>query len=369
MDALDCILDIEKRKRLFNKIVEGLISSEAKLNAKFVKINISRGEYFIPVLYSPKQKDGAPILTFIGAQHNEFSGLFGQMQFLLSDSSQFLMEWKERTKGGFCFVPLFNVDGFFRPKKHNKWGYFSRLNNNNPTSGNYINLNRYWNEVFSNYLSNVPVEHHEFGKFLSGIGGLGEGRQGPLYIIDFHETSLVYRYIEELALRFDNDYRVDHWIKKWIIDSTSDYIKANNPHFNPFDEMQNFKEVIKSLFKERMDKSFYVIEYAESTEKMAREIDKMIYPVYKNKLIYSSNRCLLQPYPIKGSIIASSRQFPWVFALEFEFRKLIYDLKKEQELVKKNPDYKLILLDEFILNQEITSQIIVSILKTLNKSP
>jgi hypothetical protein len=110
-----------------------------------------------------------------------------------------------------------NTYGFLHPQKDNKSGYYLR---------NGTNLNRYWRRTFApeykndeNDLNHYPIPEHAriLYKFLEKYW---KKDNIPIYILDFHETSLLERFLTDLTNNLQKKsitYKFSHWLKEGII--------------------------------------------------------------------------------------------------------------------------------------------------------
>ncbi len=216
LETLKSLLDISKREILYKKILNEL-ELVKKLN--YVSYQIyQHSDITIPVIKIAsisKFDDCNHVKIFIGAQHNEYNGLFSMLKFfkLLCEKK---IEFNEVVKADqiLIFLPLLNPYGFRNPKKSNKSGYYLE---------NGTNLNRYWCKAF---LSDRSSEYDNLnGKILPEqviivkqiLQEYWDKHNINLYILDFHETSLLERFPIELCKNLNPFYKFDHWLKEGII--------------------------------------------------------------------------------------------------------------------------------------------------------
>ena len=108
------LLDPNQREELFFSLRNMMIELSRDLFLEFGELDSSVSRLKSPVLFSRKRKTNAPLFIVIGSQHNEHNGLFAMLEFLSSERMDILNKWMDATGGGFCFVPIFNVQGFIK---------------------------------------------------------------------------------------------------------------------------------------------------------------------------------------------------------------------------------------------------------------
>jgi len=216
LETLKALIDISNRHILFKKILNKLTQVK---NLDYTSYHIyESSEGIIPLIIFAKNSkidEIKYVKVFIGAQHNEYNGLFGTLKFFkLIQEGQIQIKKLVRKDQILFFLPLMNPYGFLNPNKSNKFGYYLK---------NGINLNRFWRRAF------VP-------EYKNGMKDLNE-TQTPeqviivkkllqkywdkqdinIYILDFHETSLLERFLFELSTNLNQFYKFDHWLKEGMI--------------------------------------------------------------------------------------------------------------------------------------------------------
>jgi len=216
LETLEALIDISNRYILFKKILNKLTQVK---NLDYTSYHIyESSEGIIPLIIFAKNSkidEIKYVKVFIGAQHNEYNGLFGTLKFFkLIQEGQIQIKKLVRKDQILFFLPLMNPYGFLNPNKSNKFGYYLK---------NGINLNRFWRRAF------VP-------EYKNGMKDLNE-TQTPeqviivkkllqkywdkqdinIYILDFHETSLLERFLFELSTNLNQFYKFDHWLKEGMI--------------------------------------------------------------------------------------------------------------------------------------------------------
>jgi len=218
-EILTQILDLPNRRLLFEEILNTLKSFSKLEDIHYTDYDTSEGK--IPVITIAKSlnpEETRYLKLFVGAQHNEYSGLFGIIEFLdkieksIVDLEDILINNQI-----LIFAPLMNPYGFINPKKDNKSGYYLR---------NGTNLNRYWRKTFApeyesgeDEINQYPTPEHV--KILySVLKKYWERDDIQIYILDFHETSLLVRFKADLIANLQKDlisYKFSHWLKEGII--------------------------------------------------------------------------------------------------------------------------------------------------------
>jgi len=218
-EILTQILDLPNRRLLFEEILNTLKSFSKLEDIHYTDYDTSEGK--IPVITIAKSlnpEETRYLKLFVGAQHNEYSGLFGIIEFLdkieksIVDLEDILINNQI-----LIFAPLMNPYGFINPKKDNKSGYYLR---------NGTNLNRYWRKTFApeyesgeDEINQYPTPEHV--KILySVLKKYWERDDIQIYILDFHETSLLVRFKADLIANLQKyliSYKFSHWLKEGII--------------------------------------------------------------------------------------------------------------------------------------------------------
>ncbi|MFW9940194.1 MAG: hypothetical protein ACFFFT_04085 [Candidatus Thorarchaeota archaeon] len=218
-EILTRLLDLPNREILYEEILNKL-KSFSRLN--YIHYNdYETAEGKIPVIIIAKSlnpEETGYVKVFTGAQHNEYSGLFGIIEFLDKIENSIIHPDEILINNQILiFTPLMNPYGFINPKKDNKSGYYLR---------NGTNLNRYWRKTFApdyrndeDEINQYPLPEH--AKILySLLEKYWEKDNIQIYILDFHETSLIKRFITDLVVNLQKDsisYKFSHWLKEGII--------------------------------------------------------------------------------------------------------------------------------------------------------
>lgn len=211
------------------------------------------------LLKNPEEKEIKQVKVFVGAQYNEYNGLFGILEFLKRLNQQNIKEIVQNQP--LLFFPLMNPYGFLNPREDNKSGYYLK---------NGTNLNRYWRRTFvPNYIEDdrdhfqYPIPPHT-ASVKSILDEYWKQEQILIYIIDFHETSLLRRFPLELSRDLSIDYDMDHWLKKRFIKNVINLfdIPLSEPFFisNSLDGLKKWRlnASLKELAMIKMSISKYL---------------------------------------------------------------------------------------------------------------
>ena len=192
IETLKALLDLKNRDKLYSEILSKLKELDGLKNITYNEFKIADG--VIPIIYITKSfkiEHVKIVKLFVGAQHNEFNGLFGILEFLKLIKknkipiSEILMEDQM-----LIFVPLMNPFGFLNPTKENKSGYYLKDGSN---------LNRFWRRIF---VPEHPIGIDDHGEselpeqvkiIYSILENYWSDKSIEIYVMDFHETSLLER--------------------------------------------------------------------------------------------------------------------------------------------------------------------------------
>ena len=218
-ELLRNLLDIDNRLKLFNEVLRELKKFTSSKNIDYSEFKTSEGQIpIIKISQSSSHEEIKHVKMFVGAQHNEYNGLFGIIEFLnMIETSKIGLKEIIRKDQMLIFAPLMNPYGFLHPKEKNKSGYYLK---------NGTNLNRYWRRTFApDYVNGnddlydyqIP-EHTNIIKNLLDEFWLKEDVK--IYILDFHETSLLERFSTDLINNLQRDsinYKFSHWLKEGMV--------------------------------------------------------------------------------------------------------------------------------------------------------
>ena len=120
-DLLRELLDINNRQHLFDILLKEFKSFSSAENIDYYEFQTPEGR--IPVIKIAQVSDLDEIKyvkVFVGAQHNEYNGLFGAIEFLkLFETSKSEFTKFMREDQVLFFTPLMNPYGFNHPKHNN----------------------------------------------------------------------------------------------------------------------------------------------------------------------------------------------------------------------------------------------------------
>ena len=361
LEILKQLLDINKRQKLFDKILEELKGFSNLKYIDFQTFEISEG--IIPVIFITKSFDVNKlkyVKLFIGAQHNEYNGLFGMLDFLkliqkqkinideLIDKDQMLI-----------FLPLMNPYGFLNPSANNKSGYYLK---------NGTNLNRYWRRTFApkyqdfndDYNEYPLPEHTKLVKKL--MHQYWENEDIAIYILDFHETSLLQRSLIDLSQNLNKEsftYKFDYFLKEYIIlniiklHNIPYYHKplfkkcspnANHTHIQlSMKQLDTVYEKLLEYISNNYNKLPFYFVYSEKSKEYCKKLANIVYNNLKDKNILWETYYPSFDHHQKdhGCIVKMSDATIRlkVYSMELESQKQFFDIFKEIEKSKIDPNY------------------------------
>ncbi|TFF89548.1 MAG: hypothetical protein EU549_00115 [Promethearchaeota archaeon] len=366
------LLYSELRADLLQKISNSLQKIASSLEINYIELLLDDSR-FIPIIFHKKTNPASPFILIQGAQHNEYNGTFGIIKFLYSKQSESLLRWCEITGGGFCIIPILNVRGFLNPTKENKWGYFTKRPEYMKKDKIKINTNRYWDktidyEILNNSKSELPEENRLIGNFLLKLRKVKKNPRSQFIILDFHETSLPYRFRKQMELRFNRDYSIkDHWLKRWILDTALLYKGIPFTTKITKQVVELVKNALYELNKEIDEKTFYFLLYTPYSGSFAKYVSDKVEMQFKSRLWFSTKYYFYHKYPLNGCYCTANMNRPWLKALEIEARKIFFNLQEEREKFEGMKSYKQYLINHLTLNSEIASKIIQSSIEYLQK--
>ena len=122
---LEELLDLTKRERLFIKLMNKLKNYSTIKDFSYFEYDCFEGKIPI-IIYGNNQnlENVKFVKVFVAAQHNEYTGLFGIIDFLQGVKKS-LIPVNNALKNNqiLIFAPLMNPYGFLNPTKENKSGY------------------------------------------------------------------------------------------------------------------------------------------------------------------------------------------------------------------------------------------------------
>jgi len=355
-DTLQKILDPNERKKLFSDIIEELKELDKFDYISYRSFDTKEG--MIPAIFIAKSlepQDVKHVKMFIGAQHNEYNGLFGILRYLRMikneeiNISDILIDDQI-----LIFLPLMNPYGFLKPSKHNKSGYYLK---------NGSNLNRFWRRLFvPDYLhteyDGLRYKIPEHAAIIKNIlDSYLEKEDINIYILDFHETSLLYRFPRELSLELTPYYKFNHWLKEGFIQNIMDlynikyYRKplfykcnrsADHNHINLTAKQIDtvFEKIHDYMVKNKEKLAFYFC-YSNRSEEFCKRLANKVYNNLKDILWETKSPAFDHDYHDHGCFVKTSDATPRgrVICVELESEKQFFDLFEEIEKSKTDPDY------------------------------
>jgi hypothetical protein len=385
LETLKHLLDVEKREVLFDKILDDLREIG---NLEFVTYKVfETTEGSIPVVLIARSSDPDEVKflkVFVGAQHNEYNGLFGMLKFLkLIKEEQIDIHALLENGQMILFFPLMNPYGFLNPRKDNKSGYYLK---------NGTNLNRYWRRTFAPEFQNFNDDHNEHPvpehtKIVKKIlEPYWDHEDIAIYFLDFHETSLLRRDLSDLVQNLPKEsitYKFDHVYKDVII---LNILKMYNipyyrePLFKTCGRNANHRHiqlsikqidiVCEKLFEyvsNNHNKLPFYFCYSEKSKDYCQKLATRVYNKLKAKktLWETYYPSISHQHVYHGCIVlmndATSR--PNVYALEIECHKHFFNIFEEIETSKTDPHY----FDEKLRSINISLELIVESIKEMIK--
>ena len=358
LETLKALLEIKNRKNIYSEILNFLEELDKLDNFTYINFEITEG--IIPVIYINKSFDANKVKNvkvFIGAQHNEYNGLFGILEFLKMVQEQKINIEEILEKDQILiFLPLMNPYGFLNPSKDNKSGYYLK---------NGSNLNRFWRRTFAPEYENFnddqieyPIPEH--AKIVKRVlNKYWEKEDIPIYVLDFHETSLLERIPKELNRELKKEsitYKFDHWLKESIILNVMElydikYYKkplffkcnpsANHNHISlsikQIDDV--FEKLLEYLTTNKEKLPFYFC-YCEKSKECCESVANEVYNKLKDKL-WETCYPAFDHFHDHGCFVklcdATSRKK--LFSMELESQKQFFNLFEEIEKSKTDPNY------------------------------
>jgi hypothetical protein len=358
LENLKALLEIKNRKKLYEEILQFLKGLETIEGITSNIFEIPEGK--IPVVTISKTFDVNEIKSlkmFLGAQHNEYNGLFGIIKFLrLVQKQKINVSDIVKDNQMLIFAPLMNPYGFLNPSKENKSGYYLK---------NGGNLNRFWRRTFAPEYKDLkddnieyPIpEHCEVIKDL--IKDYWEKEDIKFYILDFHETSLLERFPRELSKDLSIHYKFDHWLKENVILNIMNlynikyyrkplFFKCNRSadhnHINlSIKQLDTVFEKLLDYMVKNQDKLAFYFCYSEVSQEYCQKLAEKVYNNLYNKDIlweifspayshyYHDHGCFT-----KTSDATSRKR---VISMELESQKQFFNIFEEIKKSENNSKY------------------------------
>ncbi|MFX1467724.1 MAG: hypothetical protein ACFFB8_03605 [Promethearchaeota archaeon] len=358
LETLKSLLDISNRKILYNKILNELEQVKSLDLVTYQTYKTAEGIIpLIKISNNSELNDIHHVKIFVGAQHNEYNGLFSMFEFFkLLRVGKINIKKIIRTNQVLYFLPLMNPYGFLNPSKNNKSGYFLK---------NGLNLNRFWRRTFAPKYKNgmkdldkLPIPEHVLivKKMLKKYW---DNKEIYIYILDFHETSLLKRFLIELGMNLNLFYKFDHWLKEGIVLNIIKlyeipyyqkplFFKCNpsldHTHLNlsqkqfqmVFEKLQDY--VSRNLGNNRLP--FY-FSYSNKSRNYCQRLANNVYNKLKEKLWETYFPAFSHNFRDHGCFVkmsdATSR--PRVYSMSLESEKHFFNIFEEIQKSKSDPNY------------------------------
>ncbi|MFW9945225.1 MAG: hypothetical protein ACFFDX_00195 [Candidatus Odinarchaeota archaeon] len=379
MDILELkkLMDLSKRKYLYLEIFKKFKLFSDLKNVYYKAYEIKEG--LIPVIFIAKSLDTKTVKSvkvFTAAQHNEYNGLFGILEFLkefnegLTDIEDILIENQI-----LIFFPLLNPYGFLHPKRDNKSGYFLE---------NGTNLNRFWRKTFVPEYNDLQLALNNYEPPMQTqiiktiLDNYWKNENIGIYIMDFHETSLMDRFINQLSLSLNQEsytFKFTHWLQEKIILNIIelyDLMKyrhnltpqnlffkcnpsANHRHLNlTMKEINLIYEKLLDYIIENSKKLPFYFCYNSKSKEYCEKLAQIIYHKLEEILWETRSTAFPHDFHDHGCFVnmnkAAKRQK--LYAIELESSKQFFNIFREIERSKSDADYlekKLIFINKSIV--------------------
>ena len=358
LETLRKILDLNQRESLLIDILKFFDELNTKEKISYEKYETSEG--IIPVIYianSLEVNKVKYVKMFVGAQHNEFNGLFAVMEFLrMIQENKVNIKEILNNEQIIIFLPLMNSYGFLNPSKQNKSGYYLK---------DGANLNRFWRREFAPEYKNLCDDQNEYpipehAKIVKKIlKKYWEREDISIYILDFHETSLLKRFQDDLSVGLKKEsiiYKFDHWLKESIIKNMMmlyDIKYFREPLFfkcKPSEDHNHIslsiklldtvhKKLLEYIVKNRDKLPFYFC-YSDKGKEICERLANIVHNKLKNKL-WETNFPVVEHFHDHGCFVmmGDATIRPNVYSMELESQKQFFDIFEEIEKSKTEPDY------------------------------
>jgi hypothetical protein len=358
LETLKALLDISNRINLYKRILNELEHVKDLDYTSYHAYKSSEGIIpLIKIAKSSKIDEINHVKIFIGAQHNEYNGLFSILEFfkVLREGEVRINKFVRKDQI-LLFLPMLNPYGFLNPSQNNKSGYYLK---------NGKNLNKFWRRAF------VP-------EFVNGIIDLNE-TQTPeqvtivkkllkkywdkddtnIYILDFHETSLLERFSIDLSTNLNSFYKFDHWLKEGIIlniiklynipyyrkalffkkNPSADHTHLNLTHKQfeiVFEKLRDY--MARNLGKNKLP--FYFC-YNDKSKDYCLKLANIVHNNLKEKLWETYYPAFNHTFINHGCFVNMSNvsNRPNVYSMELESQKHFFNIFEEIDKSKSDPKY------------------------------
>ena len=358
LNTLKALLDISNRQRLYNCILDDLNAVGDLKFTTFETYEISGG--IIPIIkIAPNSKSQGikHVKVFVGAQHNEYNGLFSILEFFkLLQQEKITFKDVLKEDQILYFLPLMNPYGFLNPNKDNKSGYYLK-------SG--TNLNRFWRRAFApEYKSgNEDLDISPIPEQIKIIKNLlqkyWDNKEIFIYILDFHETSLLERFLIDLSKNLTPFYKFDHFLKEGIVLNiiklyNMTYYReplffkcnpsADHTHINlTYKQIETFHEKLQDYISKNQEKGklpFYFC-YSNKSKDYCLKLAKLVYIKLEEKLWETHFPAFDHSFHNHGCFVRMSDATtrPRVYSMELESQKHFFNIFEEIKKSKSDPHY------------------------------
>jgi len=359
LETLKELLDLPNRTKLYEKILTQFKKFSKLDNLDYLEFETSEGK--VPIIIISKELDPNKVKfvkVFVGAQHNEYNGLFGILEFLnMIETSKISINEIILNFQILIFAPLMNPYGFLYPKKENKSGYFLK---------NGTNLNRYWQRTFIPEYNKEEIhlnqseiaEHTRIIKNL--LEKFWEKEDISIYILDFHETSLFKRFSIDLIEKLNKNsitYKFSHWLEEAIVYNIIKLYKiphfrkplfykykpnTNHTHINlTTKQLDMVYERLKEYIANNNKKLSFYFCYSNRSKKYCMELAQKVYGKLKELLWETYFPAFNHQYQDHGCLVnmneATKRKN--VYSMELESEKHFFNIFEEIEKSKKDINY------------------------------
>ncbi len=361
MDILELkkLMDLPERKKLYLEILKKFKLFNNLKNVYYKAYEIPEG--LIPVIVISNSPDFSAVKfvkVFIAAQHNEYNGLFGILKFLqefdekITDIENILIKNQI-----LIFFPLMNPYGFLNPRKDNKSGYFLK---------NGSNLNRFWRETFVPEYSELktPLNNYELPMqtriIKKVLKNYWKNENIGIYIMDFHETSLIERFLNQLSLNLSLEsytFKFTHWLQEKIILNIIELYNpinyrqnlffkckasTNHRHLNlTMNEINLIYESLLDYISKNNGKLPFYFCYNNKSKEYCEKLAEVI--SHKLEEILWETRFPAFPHNFHdhGCFVNMNKvaKRPKLYAMELESKKQFFDIFSEIEKFKSDSDY------------------------------
>lgn len=358
-EILKELLDLPNRQKLFDKILNNLKKYDQLKKINYSEFDTSEGKIpFITIAESSDPEETRYVKVFVGAQHNEYNGLFGILDFLnMVGTSVINIDEILLKNQVLVFAPLMNPYGFLNPRSDNKSGYYLK---------NGTNLNRYWRKTFApeykdeeNDFEQHPLPEHT--KLLKNIlRKFWENDKISIYMLDFHETSLLERFTIDLVENLKTKsitYKFSHWLKEGMVYNIIKLYKipfsrkplfykcnpnADHTHINlTMKQLDKVYEKLQEHISSNLDKLPFYFCYSNRSKNYCERLARNVYNKLKNILWETYFPAFNHSFIHHGCLVNMNDAVmrKRVYSMELESQKQFFNIFDEIEKSKASEDY------------------------------